>query len=82
MTNLFINLVIRDGERTYEYKVIHHTKCNNLEFAVQYYAAHFWGYSELDGSEWIAWSGEIAISVDSWKIIPNEDLKILNKYMI
>ena len=89
MRVVFIELSIQDGEREHNHRVLLHTKCENLDFAVQYYAAHYWGESELyrspfskKNTHWLAWGGEIAIRVDSYKEVPPEDLKVLNKYII
>ena len=60
---LFITLFIRDGERVHTHRVLHTTKCRNIYFAAEYYAAHFWGYSSRENYGWLAWGGEIFIKV-------------------
>ena len=82
MKTIFLQFDIRDGERTHTHKVLFNTKCKNLEFAVQYYIAHFWGESYFQDGAWWAWNGEIAMKCQSWAEVPAEDLKIINKYFI
>jgi hypothetical protein len=63
MKYLFIELEIQDGERRHTHRQVHTTKCKNINFAAEYYAAHYWGYSERTFGEnaWYAHAGEIAI---------------------
>lgn len=75
---LFISLSIQDGEREHTHGVLHQTKCEHLDFAVQYYAAHFWGYSYLLDGAWYAWGGEIAIEVDHYKEIDSAVYSLLH----
>jgi len=60
---LFITLDVHDGERTHTHRVLHRTKCKNINFAAEYYAAHFWGYAMREDCGWSAWGGEILIEV-------------------
>ena len=76
---LFITLSIRDGEREHTHRVLHTTKCKNIDFAAEYYAAHFWGESELCDGAWYAWGGEIAIKLDSVKQITYPEYQYLNE---
>lgn len=61
MKYLFIELEIQDGEREHTHRVLETTNCKNINFAAEYYAAHYWGYSENDNGAWYAHAGEIAI---------------------
>ena len=61
MKYLFITLEIQDGEREHTHRVLETTNCKNINFAAEYYAAHYWGYSENDNGVWYAHGGEIAI---------------------
>ena len=60
---LFITMFIRDGERVHTHRVLHTTKCKNIDFAAEYYAAHFCGPSSREDCGWLAWGGEIFIEV-------------------
>lgn len=82
MKTIFLEIKIRDGEREYSYRVLFTTKCKNLDFAVQYYIAHFWGKSYLEDGVWWAWNGEISMSCKHYKEVNAHDLKVLNKYFI
>lgn len=63
MKYLFIELEIQDGERIHTHRCLHTTKCKNINYAAEYYAAHYWGYSErtFNDNSWYAHVGEIAI---------------------
>lgn len=80
--NIFLEMKIRDGEREYRYRVLFSTRCKNLEFAVQYYIAHFWGESYREDDYWYAFGGEIAMRCTTWEIVPDKELKIASKYLI
>ena len=70
---LFITLSIRDGEREHTHRVLHATKCKNIDFAAEYYAAHFWGPSSREDGGWSAWGGEIFIEVSKvTELTPSE----------
>lgn len=60
---LFITLDVCDGERKHTHRVLHATKCKNIDFAAEYYAAHFWGDARREDCGWSAWGGEILIEV-------------------
>ena len=82
MTHLFIEITVREGEFEHTHKILHTTNCKNLEFAVQYYCAHFWGYGERDfDDEWWWWDGVHCGRVYSWEIVPEEDFEVLSKYL-
>lgn len=82
MKYLFIELNIRDGEREYEYRCLHTTSCENLDFAAEWYAAHFWGDSNLDRyskCRWEAWGGEISIGLEKYKELTKNEYDYLNE---
>lgn len=80
MKYLFIVLQIHDGERTHTHRVLHTTKCKNINFAAQYYAAHFWGESERDIDDtWTAWGGEIDIELEKVVELTEEKYNELHK---
>ena len=83
MTHLFIHLVIQDGERQHDHKVLHTTKCKNLDFAVEWYVAHFWGLGErwFNDDRWFFWGGEIAGELKSYSELTEDEFNILNKYL-
>jgi hypothetical protein len=45
---LYIYLVVQDGERRHDHKVLHITKANNLAFAAERYVSTFWGYGKVN----------------------------------
>lgn len=70
---LFITLDVHEGERVHTHRVLHTTECKNIDFAAEYYAAHFWGYSSREDYGWSAWGGEIFIEVSKvTELIPSE----------
>jgi len=82
--HLYIRLNVRDGEREHTHHCVTSTKCDSLEFAVNWYALHFWGHGEM-------WSksdnhcyfngGEIAVEIDSWRELNSEEANLLNEIM-
>lgn len=72
MKYLFITLEIQDGERVHTHRVLETTNCKNINFAAEYYAAHYWGYGErtfkdMDNHAWFFHGDEIAIDVENVK---------------
>lgn len=80
MRYLFINIKIQEGEHQHNHKVLLQTKCNNLDFAAQYYIAHYWGYGQLQ-DKWWWWDGVHAEKLDHWKEVSLSEYEILNKYI-
>ena len=82
MTHLYIEITVQEGEFEHTHKILHTTNCENLEFAVQWYCAHFWGYGERDFKDtWWWWDGVHCGRVYSWEIVPEEDFEVLSKYL-
>ena len=82
MTHLFIEITVQEGEFEHTHKILHTTNCINLEFAVQWYCAHFWGYGERDfNDEWWWWDGIHCGRVECWEIVSDEDFEVLSKYL-
>lgn len=91
MKNLYIRINIRDGEREHVHHVLHQTNCESLEFAVEWYVAHYWGIGENDrgrtnfigqrqGNFW--WfDNEITAEVSAWKELNDEEYELLNQIM-
>lgn len=78
---LLLNLDIQNGEYEHQHTILLSTRCTNLEFAVQYYIAHFWsdGYHS-DGKWW--WNGgELACKRYSYKEVEEADVPILKSYL-
>ena len=72
MKYLFITLEVQHGELCHDHRVLHTTKCNDINFAAEYFAAHYWGYGErtfkdMDDHSWYFNGGEVAINVESVK---------------
>jgi hypothetical protein len=80
MKHLYIHLQVQEGEYRHDHKVLIDTNCTNLEFAAEYYVAHFWGYGELDDGWWW-WNGEHCGRVYNWIEVPEEDYKVLSRYI-
>lgn len=80
MRHIFINIKILNGEFEHNHKVLISTKCTNLQFAVNWYTAHFWGYGKLEDRYW-EWDCGLWGRVYYWEEVPEEDFKVLNKYL-
>lgn len=76
---LFIELDVRDGERVHTHRVLTETTCEDINFAGQWYASHYWGETYRDGNSWYAWGGEIAITLKEVKELTKDEFKLLNK---
>ena len=80
---LFIILEVQDGEHCHTHKVLHTTRCKSIEFAAQYYAAHFWGYSGNVGSKnhpkWEVEQGYPIIEVRKIEQVDKESFNNLSK---
>lgn len=84
MRHLYLNIIVQEGEFEHTHKVLISTKCENLNFAINYYIAHFWGHGELDRTVtkyWWWWDGVHCGRVESWVEVPEEDYEILKKYL-
>ena len=46
--HLYIQLLIQDGDVEYIRHVVTSTKCQDLNFAVIWYVAHFWGEGKIN----------------------------------
>lgn len=88
--HLYIRLNVRDGEREHTHHCVTSTECENLDFAVAWYAAHFWGQGTIEKQTyvsggvkgWFVWfDGEITVTVETWKELTPEEANILNKIM-
>ncbi len=56
---LFIELSVQDGEREHTHRILETTKCENIDFAAAWYAAHFWGEtSSIDKETIIVCDGD------------------------
>ena len=82
MKHLFIVIEVQEGEFEHTHKILHTTNCENLQFAAEWYTAHFWGFGSRDfDDEWWWWDGEHCGSLYSWKEVSEEDFKVLSKYL-
>ena len=82
MAKLFIHLEIQDGERRHDHKLLTQTNCKNIEWAVHWYVAHFWGHGEKDfADEWWWYNSEFAARLVDYDELSDEDYEILNKYI-
>lgn len=78
---IFIHIVVQDGERRHDHKIVFQTKCKNTVFAVMWYVCHYWGFSWLDKESLsvFAHGGEIALKVALFKRISKMEYEIFNK---
>lgn len=66
MKYLFIKLTVQNGEYNGEEKVLHVTKCDNIQFVAHRYAAKFYGgVPERDSVWWCYYGGEVAVRMDN-----------------
>ena len=79
---LFIHLEVQEGEYRHDHKLLHVTKCNNLDFAVEWYVAHYWGQGERDyNDEWWWWSGDHCGRLKHYKELTKREFNFLNKFL-
>lgn len=83
--HLYIRLNVRDGEREHTHHCVTSTTCESLEFAVVWYAAHFWGQGEMFREHadefYFMFDNEIAVEVETWKELTDEEANFLNQIM-
>jgi len=83
MKYLYIRINFADGNREHTHHCIHTTNCQNLDFAVEWYVAHFWGEGVLDRdkdkNDWCWWfDGEATARLENWKELTKEEFDMLN----
>ena len=80
MKHIFINIQVQNGEFQHDHKVLISTKCKSTLFAVNWYIAHFWGFSERYDIWW-EWDNGLCGKVTNYAIVPEEEYEILFKYL-
>ena len=84
-TKLLIILEIQDGERSHTHKVLTSTNCKNLDFAVEWYVAHFWGQGELEKvythKRFWWYNDGFAGHLTSYTELTNTEYNILSKFL-
>ena len=66
MKYLLITLKVQDGENQHRHRILHPTKGNDIKFAAEWYAAHFYGdEAERLLSWWQFQAGSIAVEVEN-----------------
>lgn len=79
MKYLFITLTIQNGEYEYNEKVLHITRCENIQFAAHKYAASFYGgVPERDGVWWYYYGGEVGVRMDKVVELTKEEYDFLD----
>ena len=74
MKYLYIEVEVREGEFEHTHRIIHTTNCENLEFAVEWYTSHFWGYGTRDfKDEWWWWDGVHCGRTGKWKELTKKE---------
>ena len=82
MKYLYIEIEVREGEYEHNHRVLHTTNCKSLEFAVEWYTAHFWGYGSRDfDDDWWWWNGEHCGRTYKWKELTKEEYEFMNRIM-
>lgn len=83
MKYLVLYIDTRDGERDHTSKVLLITQCKNINFAAQWYTAHFWGECGIreSKSEWWWWFYDIACRLESVTEITEGEYNVLKKYI-
>ena len=82
MKHIFIKLTVREGEFEHTHKILHTSNCKNLEFAVNWYVAHYWGHGQrYPNDDWWWWDGVHCGQIDYWTDVPEEDYKVLRLYI-
>ena len=75
---LFIELEVREGERTHNHRVLLQTKLENVADAVEDYASDYWGESTKDGDFFMACNDEISIRVRKYKLLDKKTYDIMH----
>ena len=75
---LVIQLEERNGEREYTHRCLHTTKCDSIDFAAEWYCAHFWGESTGLEDEWW-WFHDVMVRVYSVKEVSKKQFNLLNR---
>ena len=80
-TRLLIHIEVQDGERTHDHKVLHTTNCCNIDFAVEWYVAHYWGFGErVFEDEWWWWV-DFAGRLSEYYVLTEDEYELLNKFI-
>ena len=78
MKYLVIIIKVQDGDYEHSHVCLHSTNCKSLEFAAQYYTAHFWGYGKRCGKccwEW--YCGELSGKLEKYTEVTEEEFRKL-----
>ena len=75
---LVIQLEERNGEREYQHRCLHSTKCDSIDFAAEWYCAHFWGENSYREDEWW-WFYDVMVKVHSVKEVTKRQYNLLNR---
>ena len=83
-THLFIQLTVQDGMREHTHNIVTSTLCENIEFAVGWYASHYWGVGTLErhDRQFFWWfDDEITVRISSYKVITPDEANFLNELL-
>lgn len=75
---LFIELEVREGERTHNHRVLFQTKLDNVVDAVDDYASNYWGESTKEGDFFMACNDEISIRICKYKLLDKKTYDIMH----
>ena len=78
--HLFIQLLVQDGEQEHTHNIVHSTLCDNIQFAVIWYATHFWGEGEINKNDMCyIFDNEVQVSVCKYEEITPRQANFLNR---
>ena len=84
--HLYIRLKVQDGMREHTHHCLTTTKCESPEFAVNWYAAHFWGhgvmYRDHAKEVYYMFDSELAVEVQTWKVLTPMEFRTLNDIIV
>jgi hypothetical protein len=90
MKRIYIRIVVLDGEREHTHHVLESTNCESVEFAVNWYLLHFWGFGTIEKrtyvsggiKEYFVWfDGEITAKVETYKELTEEEYQTMIRIM-
>ncbi len=78
--HLYIQLLVQDGQLEHTHHCVTSTQCKDLNFAVIWYATHFWGEGEMDKTYNVyRFDNETEVSVYKYEEINPDQANLLNR---
>jgi len=84
---LFISILVYDGEMRHDHRVVIMTRAKDINFAAQYYVAHYygfgkWEYNFFDEIIWLFHGGSIMASIKNVQEITKEEFYRFNELFV